>query len=241
MRIRLLSAAMATLSLLLSPLSTQAYTYDNGYSDYYTSHAQSVDDNYHYGYDGYDTRNYYREAREDRRHGYRHEYSDDARLASSKKYNKHAKRRHYNDDDDGGRGGMPSRIAAHGEKVIIVDPSIHEWGAYSSDGTLLKSGTATAGASYCRDTGRRCRTSVGTFRIQSLGSRGCKSSRYPVGRGGAPMPYCMYFNRNMALHGSNQVVRGNVSHGCVRLHVGDAEWIRYNFANVGTKVVIKPY
>lgn len=241
MRRRLLSAAMATLSLLLSPFTTHAYTYDNGYADYYSPHAQSADDNYHYyGSDGYDTRNYYREAREDGHHGYRHNYNDDARLASNKKYHKHSKRRH-NDDDDGDRGSMPSRIDAHGEKVIVVDPRIHEWGAYSADGTLLKSGTATAGASYCRDTGRRCRTSVGTFRIQSLGSRGCKSSRYPVGRGGAPMPYCMYFNRNMALHGSHEVARANISHGCVRLHVGDAEWIRYNFANVGTKVIIKPY
>jgi lipoprotein-anchoring transpeptidase ErfK/SrfK len=55
------------------------------------------------------------------------------------------------------------------------------------------------------------------------------------------MPYCMYFNKNMALHGSNEVTEGNISHGCVRLHVYDAQWIRENFASIGTKVVIKPY
>jgi len=55
------------------------------------------------------------------------------------------------------------------------------------------------------------------------------------------MPYCMFFNGKQGLHGSNQVVRGNVSHGCVRLHVGDAKWIRFNFATIGTKVIVKPY
>ena len=55
------------------------------------------------------------------------------------------------------------------------------------------------------------------------------------------MPYCMYFHGNQALHGSHETADANISHGCVRLHVGDAEWIRFNFANVGTKVIIKPY
>jgi lipoprotein-anchoring transpeptidase ErfK/SrfK len=27
----------------------------------------------------------------------------------------------------------------------------------------------------------------------------------------------------------------------VRMHVSDAEWLRYNFVNVGTKVIVKPY
>lgn len=144
---------------------------------------------------------------------------------------------------------MPSYIRPFGEKVIIVDPNIHQWGAYSPDGELIRSGMATAGNRWCRDIHRPCKTRSGSFRIYSLGSRGCKSSKFPVGRGGAPMPYCMFFNGGQALHGSYEVVAANVSHGCVRLHVGDAEWIRFNFAEHpnssnnyrGTKVIVRPY
>lgn len=144
---------------------------------------------------------------------------------------------------------LPSSIPAQGQKEIIVDPRIHMWGAYDEDGRLVKSGIATAGSAYCRDLHRSCRTKIGTFRIDSLGESGCISHKFPLPRGGAPMPYCMYFNGGQALHGSNEVVRGNISHGCVRLHVKDAKWIRYNFAEepnsnnegLGTVVIIKPY
>lgn len=132
-------------------------------------------------------------------------------------------------------------IPPPGEKMIVFDPRAHMWGAYTADGRLIRSGIATGGASWCRDIGRSCRTSVGVFRIRSLGSAGCKSSKFPVGKGGAPMPYCMFFRGGMGFHGSNAVVRGNISHGCVRLHVQDARWLRYNFATIGTKVWVKSY
>lgn len=134
---------------------------------------------------------------------------------------------------------LPHQIASK-EKMVLVDPNVHAWGAYQ-DGSLVKAGLATAGNNWCPDIGRPCRTSSGTFRIYSLGSAGCKSKIYPRPRGGAPMPYCMYFHGGQGLHGSYEVVEGNVSHGCVRMHVADAEWLRFNFANVGTKVVVKPY
>lgn len=144
---------------------------------------------------------------------------------------------------------MPSSISPPGEKVIIVNPNIHKWGAYSANGQLVRSGMATAGNTYCPDIRRGCKTKSGTFRINSLGSRGCKSSRYPRPHGGAPMPYCMFFNGNQGLHGSYNVVAANVSHGCVRLKVDDAYWLRFNFVDGpnagngyrGTKVVVKPY
>lgn len=144
---------------------------------------------------------------------------------------------------------FPSSISPLGEKQIIVDPRIHMWAAYNEDGELVKSGIATAGSNYCRDLHRPCRTRVGHFRIDSLGEANCKSHTFPLHRGGAPMPYCMYFNNGQALHGSNEVVNGNISHGCVRLHKQDARWIRYHFAEepnannegLGTMVVIKPY
>lgn len=144
---------------------------------------------------------------------------------------------------------FPPSIPPEGQKKIIVDPRIHKWAAYNEDGQLVKSGMATAGSNYCRDIRKPCRTEVGSFRIESLGEANCKSRTFPLPKGGAPMPYCMFFNGGQALHGSNQVVNGNVSHGCVRLHVKDAKWIRYNFAEepnsnnegLGTIVIIKPY
>lgn len=144
---------------------------------------------------------------------------------------------------------LPESIPAEGHKQIIVDPKQHKWGAYDEDGNLVRSGTATTGANYCRDVGRSCRTSVGTFRIKSLGSASCKSRKFPLPDGGAPMPYCMFFHNGEAFHGSNHVVRANRSHGCVRMHKKDAKWLRYNFAEeptlanerMGTLVVVKPY
>lgn len=147
------------------------------------------------------------------------------------------------------QAAITEHISPPGEKVIIVDPRVHAWGAYNASGELIRSGTATSGNSYCRDIRRSCRTKSGSFRIYSLGGPGCKSSKFPVPRGGAPMPYCMFFHGGQALHGSYEVVRRNVSHGCVRLHVEDARWIRYHFADGpnasngyrGTRVIIRSY
>ncbi len=138
---------------------------------------------------------------------------------------------------------------ASGEKVIVINPRNHTWSAYDASGNLQRSGVATAGSHWCKDLHRPCRTKTGTFRIYSLGSRGCVSRKFPLGRGGAPMPYCMFFNGGQGIHGSNQVVRGNISHGCVRVTVDSAAWLRFNFVEGpnrsngyrGTKVIVKPY
>ncbi len=135
---------------------------------------------------------------------------------------------------------IPSHIATH-EKVIVINPNVHVWGAYGADGNLIRAGLTSAGSDWCADIQRRCRTKPGSFRIQSLGAASCKSTLYPLPHGGAPMPYCMFFNGSQGMHGSYAVVEGNISHGCVRMHVADAEWIRFNFANIGTKVIVKPY
>jgi hypothetical protein len=143
---------------------------------------------------------------------------------------------------DSSSSSMPSQIASAGEKILVIDPRLHSWGAYSSQGKLIRSGRATSGAKWCDDIGRPCRTKTGVFKINSLGSRDCISNSYPVDQGGgAPMPYCMFFNGGQAIHGSHQVVKANVSHGCVRVGVQDAQWIRYDFAKLGTKVVVKSY
>ena len=136
---------------------------------------------------------------------------------------------------------MPQHINPPGEKVIIVDPNEHAWGAYTSEGNLVRSGLAAAGADYCRDMGTECHTETGSFRIRTLGGSDCKSPSFPLPHGGAPMPYCMYFNNLQALHGSYELAHANISHGCVRMRVDDARWMRYNFAQIGTLVIVKPY
>jgi len=136
---------------------------------------------------------------------------------------------------------MPSQIDPPGEKMVLVSPQEHAWGAYDASGRLLRSGMASAGADWCEDMGQECHTSTGSFRVKSLGNKSCVSPSFPIPNGGAPMPYCMYFTRYQALHGSYEVRHANISHGCVRMHVADAEWLRFNFVNVGTLVVIESY
>src|SRR5579872_5863256 len=48
------------------------------------------------------------------------------------------------------------------EKVVVVDPRVHAWGAYSANGDLIRGGLASAGSDWCADLHRRCHTSVGT-------------------------------------------------------------------------------
>lgn len=136
---------------------------------------------------------------------------------------------------------LPQHLRPIGEKFILIDPKRHVWGAYDVNGDLVRSGLATSGSSWCRDLRRPCKTTSGVYRIQSLGGPGCVSGKFPLPDGGAPMPYCMFFNQGQAIHGSHNVVESNVSHGCVRVHVQDAEWLRYNFVTVGTRIIIQPY
>lgn len=137
--------------------------------------------------------------------------------------------------------GLAIPAAAFAEKVFVFDPSQHKWFAYEN-GQLIRSGVASGGSNYCRDIRRRCHTPVGTFRVRDKGGPGCKSTIYPLGRGGAPMPYCMHFTSYYAIHGSYEVVPGkNVSHGCIRIYPEAARWLSQNFINVGTKVIVKPY
>lgn len=124
---------------------------------------------------------------------------------------------------------------------FVFNPRTLRWTAIDADGAVVKTGHGSAGRSYCPDTGRHCHTPTGTFHVISKGGAGCRSSRYPVGRGGSPMPYCMYFSKNYAVHGSYEVPNYNASHGCIRVHPQDAKWLYYNFMKVGTTVVVKPY
>ncbi len=123
------------------------------------------------------------------------------------------------------------------KETIDVDLSNLTWTAYDNNGELIRSGRISGGKKYCPDIGKNCETITGTFTIFRKGDESCKSTIYPIGRGGAPMPYCMFFHGGYALHGSNSVPNYNASHGCVRMSPEDAEWLNETFAIEGvTKV-----
>lgn len=142
---------------------------------------------------------------------------------------------------------FPAKMAAAGHKVIIVDPKTLAFGAYDASGTLVHWGPISAGRDYCPDIHRRCHSSVGTFQVYTKEGAGCKSKKFPIGKGGAPMPYCMYFNGGYALHGSPEVPGYNASHGCIRMFTEDAQWLNTQFVDLpgsghrGTQVIIRPY
>ena len=125
--------------------------------------------------------------------------------------------------------------------TFIFNPNTLTWKAVSENGEIIRTGRGSGGKRYCADIHRGCKTPAGVYRVYSKGSVSCRSSRYPKGVGGAPMPYCMFFNKNYAIHGSSDVPNYNASHGCVRVKSHDASWLSRNFIKVGTKVVIKAY
>ena len=121
------------------------------------------------------------------------------------------------------------QIDSPGKKVIIVSLDRLAFAAYDPDGMLVYWGPISGGKGFCPDTGKRCRSPIGNFAIYNKGGAGCVSTKYPVGRGGAPMPYCMFFHGGFALHGSYEVPGYHASHGCIRLFVDDAEWLNQEF------------
>lgn len=125
--------------------------------------------------------------------------------------------------------------------TFVFNPRAHTWTAINDNGRVIRSGRASGGRSYCPDIHRSCRTPTGVFRVIHKGGSGCHSSRYPVGEGGAPMPYCMFFSQYHAVHGSYDVPNYNASHGCIRVRPSDARWLNANFMSIGTKVVVRPY
>jgi len=133
---------------------------------------------------------------------------------------------------------FPRYIAPGPFSKILVNQRKLAWGAYDAGGKLVKWGPISAGKRYCRDINKSCRTPFGKFvAFRKEGSR-CESTAFPVGSGGAPMPYCIFFNKGIALHGSPRVPGYNDSHGCVRLFKEDARWLNYFVEIGGTEVLV---
>ncbi len=125
--------------------------------------------------------------------------------------------------------------------TFVFSPKTLQWKAINDDGVVVRSGHGSGGKSYCPDIQRSCRTPTGTFHVISKGGADCRSTRYPVGKGGSPMPYCMFFSKYYAVHGSNHVPAHNASHGCIRVLPSEARWLSKNFIHIGTTIVVKSY
>lgn len=138
--------------------------------------------------------------------------------------------------------GFPRHMPASGSRVFVFDPGRRQYGVYGPNGKRIKTGRASGGKGYCSDVRRSCRTPRGVFRIFNKRGYWCRSSKYPLGKGGAHMPYCMFFHRaGYAIHGSNDVPNYNASHGCIRLRPKDAAWMHKYFIRIGTVVVVRDY
>lgn len=142
---------------------------------------------------------------------------------------------------------FPRYIDKPGEKTIYVSQKKLAWGAYDAEGELLWWGPASPGIGKCNVAGG-CATPSGSFRIIRKQDIDCVSTVFPRradgDNGGALMPYCMYFFRGFALHGSYEVPGYKASHGCVRLFTEDARWLNEEFIDLpggpmkGTRVIL---
>lgn len=143
---------------------------------------------------------------------------------------------------------FPLKIEGDHEKQIIVDQEKLAWAAYDDEGNLVWWGPISSGRDKCSDSARSCRTLTGIFRVFSKENVKCTSDVFPIGKGGAKMPYCMYFHKGFALHGSDDIPGVRASHGCVRMFIQDAKWLNEEFVQLssdrnnfmGTKVIVRP-
>lgn len=143
---------------------------------------------------------------------------------------------------------FPLKIASENQKEIIVDQDKLAWGAYDAQGNLVRWGPISSGRDRCPDANRSCRTLTGIFRVFSKENEKCISDVFPIGKGGAKMPYCMFFHKGFALHGSTDIPGIRASHGCVRMFTEDAKWLNHDFVELssdrnnfmGTIVVVRP-
>jgi hypothetical protein len=149
----------------------------------------------------------------------------------------------YYAKDKRGRNYYPEHIKATGERLFVFDPKASAWAAYNEEGTRVMTGGASAGVDACEeDASRSCRTITGTFKIYNKHGLDCHSGEYPVDtKGGAKMPYCMYFYQGFTIHAAYEVPEHPSSHGCVRVFPSAAKWLNEEFMHIGTKVVILAY
>lgn len=128
--------------------------------------------------------------------------------------------------------------ATGGRETLLISQSKLAWGAYDKTGKLINWGPMSGGRNYCPDVKRACKTVNGNFSVFKIKDENCKSKTYPLGEGGAAMPYCMFFHEGYAIHGGYKLPGYHDSHGCVRTYVKDAKWLNKNFIKLGTRVIV---
>lgn len=135
---------------------------------------------------------------------------------------------------------FPAKISSSKRSKVFVNQKELAWGAYSPRGNLVKWGPMSGGRSYCADIKENCSTPSGTFVVFRKEGADCESGTFPVKtNGGAPMPYCTFFNGGIAFHGSSEVPGHHASHGCIRMYTEDARWLNTSFVKLGsTKVYV---
>lgn len=145
--------------------------------------------------------------------------------------------------DKRGRNYFPEQIKPSGERLFIFDPKASAWAAYDEEGKRVMTGGGSAGVDSCEEKpNQSCRTITGTFKIYNKRGAECRSGEYPVDtKGGAKMPYCMYFYQGFTIHAAYEVPEAPSSHGCVRVFPSAAKWLNEEFMRVGTKVIILAY
>lgn len=144
-------------------------------------------------------------------------------------------------EDNKGSHYFPVKREPTGKKLVIFDPKATAWAAYDADGNRVNTGRASGGQQFCSDVGQPCKTVSGKFRVFRKEGAECVSKKFPIGEGGAPMPYCMFFHNGYAMHGSLHVPDYNASHGCIRMLPSSAKWLSDNFVDIGTEVEVRPY
>ena len=136
---------------------------------------------------------------------------------------------------------LPNTIRQQGVNTFVFSPRHLQWAAYDPTGGLVAYGRANGGSDYCADLGKPCRTPQGRYKVFRRGAADCESNTFPLGEGGAPMPYCMFFRGGYAIHGSPVISMRNASHGCIRVTTDSARWLYEDFISSSTKVVVLSY
>jgi hypothetical protein len=144
--------------------------------------------------------------------------------------------------DKRGRDYFPMHVNTGGKKQFIFDPKGAAWAAYDAEGNRVMTGSGSGGMDYCEDVGEACRTVTGTFHVYNKRGLDCFSGEYPVDtKGGAKMPYCMYFYKGYTIHAAYEVPEKSSSHGCVRVFPSAAKWLNEEFMTIGTQVTVMSY
>lgn len=131
------------------------------------------------------------------------------------------------------------RIKADGHRHLMINLKQFAFAAYDRNGELVRWGPASGGSAKCPLSNKSCASVLGNFKIYRMHGADCYSRTYPlIAKGGAPMPYCMFYHKGYAIHASTLPGFYNHSRGCIRLFYDDAKWLNQDFVRIGTRVTV---